>query len=284
MMFQWIKRVDCSILIILWVESTRKWKGNKMTKVKVSVIILAKNEERNIEDCIERVISFADEVLVIDDGSTDKTVAISEGLGAKVLSHPLNGDWGQQKNFAMDNAANDWVLLLDADERISEPLAREIVAAVSSGDKLAYDMHRENRFHHNRATHGILRPDRVPRLFPKEGSRVEGKVHETVITPYPMRSMKGAIYHYTYDNWDQYFGKFNNYTRLAAEKSLSQGKHASFLKDIVLRPLWAFIKIYFINGGFLDGKLGWIFSVNHYFYTMTKYVRLYYLERTNGKL
>lgn len=255
-----------------------------MTKVGVSVIILAKNEERNIKDCIESVIAFANEVLVIDDGSTDETVSISESLGARVIEHPLNGDWGQQKNFAMDCATNDWILFLDADERISKHLAKEIVASVSAGDKLAYDMHRENRFHHNKATHGILRPDRVPRLFPKEGSRVEGKVHETIITPYPLKNLNGPIYHYTYDNWDQYFGKFNNYTRLAAEKSLNQGKHASFVKDIVLRPLWAFIKIYFINGGFLDGKIGWIFSVNHYFYTMTKYVRLYYLEKTGGKL
>lgn len=255
-----------------------------MAKVGVSVIILTRNEERNIRDCIESVMDFADEVLVIDDGSTDETVPISERLGAKVLSHPLNGDWGQQKNFAMDNAVNDWILLLDADERISEPLAREIVAAVSAGEAYAYDMHRENRFQHHVANHGILRPDRVLRLFPGKGSRVEGRVHETVVTPYPLKQLNGPIYHYTYDNWDQYFGKFNHYTRLAAEKSRAQGKHATFLKDIVLRPLWAFIKIYFINGGFLDGKLGWIFSVNHYFYTMTKYVRLYHLERTGGKL
>lgn len=245
---------------------------------------MAKNEERNIKDCIESVKAFADEVLVIDDGSTDDTVVISESLGARVVHHSMNGDWGRQQTFAIEQAKNKWVLFLDADERISKPLAEEIVEIVTAGDENAYWIQRQNKFKYNEATHGILRPDFVNRLFPKKGSYVEGYVHPTIITPYNNKKLKNVMYHYTYDNWDQYFGKFNNYTRLAAEKYRKNNKHCSFLKDVVLRPAWAFFKIYVLNGGFLDGKLGWIFSVNHYFYTMTKYVRLYYLERTEGKL
>lgn len=250
---------------------------------KISALILAKNEERNIADCIKTVL-FCDEVLVIDDFSTDKTKEIAESLGARVLQRSMAGDWGGQQTFAIQNAKYEWVLFVDADERISELLAEEIKATVASGEQNAYWIRRANKFHFNEATHGILRPDYVNRLFPAKNSYVEGYVHPEIKAPYPNKKLKHVMYHYTYDNWDQYFGKFNNYTRLAAEKYKKNGKSCSFFRDIVLRPLWAFFKIYILNLGFLDGKLGFIFSVNHYFYTMTKYVRLFYLYKSNGKL
>lgn len=250
---------------------------------KLSVLILAKNEEKNISGCIHSV-PFADEVLVIDDHSTDKTKEMAESLGARVITRAMDGDWGGQQSFAIQQARYEWVLFLDADERISEPLGQEIVAAVAKGEPLAYWIQRENKFKHNHATHGILRPDFVDRLFPAKDSYVEGLVHPKIVTPYPNRRLKNLMYHYTYDNWNQYFGKFNNYTRLAAEKYKKEGKRCNFFLDIMLRPAWAFFKIYFLNLGFLDGKLGFIFSVNHFFYTMTKYVRLYYLYKSEGKL
>jgi len=250
---------------------------------KISALILAKNEERNIADCIKTVL-FCDEVLVIDDFSTDKTKEIAESLGARVLQRSMAGDWGGQQTFAIRNASHEWVLFVDADERISEELAEEIKATVARDEKNAYWIKRQNKFHFNEATHGILRPDYVNRLFPAKDSYVEGYVHPEIKAPYPDKKLKNVMYHYTYDNWDQYFGKFNNYTRLAAEKYKKNGKSCSFIKDIVLRPIWAFIKVYFLNFGFLDGKMGWILSVNHYFYTMNKYVKLYYLYKSDGKL
>ena len=250
---------------------------------KLSVLILAKNEENNLHDCISSV-KFADEVLVIDDGSTDRTKEVAVSLGARVIEHAMNGDWGGQQTFAIRQAAHPWVLFLDADERISEPLAEEIKAAVAKDEQVAYWIQRENKFHFNKATHGILRPDFVDRLFPAKDSYVIGLVHPKIVTPYPNKKLKNLMYHYTYDNWNQYFGKFNNYTKLAAKKYHQEGKHCNFVRDIMFRPAWAFFKIYFLNLGFLDGRLGFIFSVNHFFYTMTKYVRLYYLEKSNGKL
>lgn len=250
---------------------------------KLSVLILAKNEEKNIQDCIESV-SFADEIIVIDDFSEDNTKIIADRLGAKVIQRNMAGDWGSQQTFAIEQASYQWILFLDADERISTELAREIQEVVKSNRQVAYWIRRENKFRNNSAKHGILRPDFVCRLMPRNGSRVEGYVHQTIIHPYSNEKLKNIMYHYTYDNWDQYFGKFNNYTKLAAEKYKKECKKVSFIKDIILRPLWAFFKVYIIDRGFLDGKLGWIFSVNHYFYTMTKYVRLYYLYRSNGKL
>lgn len=251
--------------------------------VKVSVLILAKNEESNITDCIKSV-SFADEVIVIDDYSDDQTKALAEKLGAKVIQHNLAGDWGGQQTFAISQAANDWILFLDADERISPELAKEIGETIDKNDLAAYWIKRITKLKHNKVAHGVLRPDYVCRLMPTKGSRVEGYVHPAIIHPYTNKKLANVMYHYTYDNWDQYFNKINVYAKLAAEKYKKAGKRVNFFFDIILRPLWAFFKIYFLQLGFLDGKLGWILSINHSFYTMNKYVRLYYLYRTNGKL
>ena len=251
--------------------------------INLSVLILANNEEQNIEDCIKSV-SFASDILVIDDFSDDKTKEIAEKLGARVIQRAMKGDWGGQQTFAIQEAKEEWILFLDADERISEPLGKEIEDTIGKNKKVAYWIQRANKFRYNHATHGVLRPDFVCRLMPAKDVRVEGYVHQAIIHNYPNEKLHNLMYHYTYDNWNQYFGKFNNYTKLAVEKYKDAGKKVNFFTDIVLRPIWAFIKVYFIEGGFLDGKMGWILSVNHYFYTMTKYVKLYYLYKSNGKL
>ena len=242
----------------------------------ISALILAKNEERNIEACI-KTLQFADDILVIDDFSTDRTKEIAERLGARVIQRGMNGDWGGQQTFAIQQAKCEWVLFVDADERISESLAREICSVVAKGDKKAYWIQRENKFYHHHATHGVLRPDYVNRLFPAKGSYVEGYVHPQIVTPYPNEKLHGIMYHYTYDTWSQQLNKLNNYTTLAAAKYKKNHKKCSFFLDIVLRPFWAFFKVYILNLGFLDGKMGWRLSTNHYFYTMNKYIKLYFL-------
>ena len=251
---------------------------------KITTLILAKNEERNIVDCI-KTVQFTDEILVIDDFSTDRTKSLAESMGARVIQHAMNGDWGGQQTFAIQNAQCEWVLFLDADERISESLAKEIREVVEKNEQKAYWIRRENQFRYYRATHGTLRPDYVDRLFPAKDSYVEGYVHPKIVTPYPNEKLKNIMYHYTYDTWDQQLNKLNNYTRLAALKYKANGKKCNFLLDIMLRPLWAFFKVYIINKGFLDGKMGWILATNHYFYTMNKYIKLYFLYRNpDGRL
>lgn len=249
----------------------------------LTVLILTRNEEEHIQDCITSV-AFADEIIVIDDFSTDRTQEIAVQMGARVIAHAMNGNFGAQRNFAIDQASSEWILFLDADERISSDLAKEIRKIVDGNRLGAYWIERVNRFHYNRATHGVLRSDWVLRLLPKDGACVDGFVHEKIQSSYEDKRLQSPMYHYTYDNWEQYFNKFNAYTQLAARQYQDRGKRCSFVKDIVFRPLWAFIKVYLIDKGFMDGKIGWILSVNHYFYTMTKYVRLYYLYKSNGKL
>ena len=254
-----------------------------MDKVDLTVIVLARNEEERIAECLQSC-AFAKELLVIDDGSTDQTVPIAVACGAKVLQRSMNGDWGAQQTFGINSASCAWIFFIDADERVTPTLAENIIQCVQKNEKKCYWIQRENHFQNIKATHGIMRPDWVARLMPKEGSYVEGRVHPKIVTPYPNETISGRMIHFPYRDWDAYFRKFDKYTSLSAQKYLDSGRHSSFLRDIVLRPLWAFIKVYFLNLSFLDGKAGWIFSVNHYFYTMMKYVKLYTLEKYKGRL
>lgn len=253
-------------------------------KLPISIVLLARNEEINIRDCLE-CCSFAAEIIVVDDGSTDGTVEIAREHGAKVFARAMNGDWGAQQTYGIEQATQPWIFLLDADERVT-PLLRESIAAVVEGDERnsSYEVQRENHFVSGNATHGIVRPDWVLRLMPAEGAGVVGQVHPKIVTPFAAKKLSGRLIHFPYSSWDAYFRKFDKYTKLAAEKYLSEGRSCSFVMDILLRPLWAFFKVYFINRGFLDGKLGFIFSVNHYFYTLAKYVRFYYLKNHGGKI
>ena len=249
----------------------------------ITAIILTHNEASNIADCI-RSVCFANEILVVDDSSTDDTVAIAKSEGAKVLYRPMQGNWADQRNFAISQASCDTVFFIDADERVTPSLANEIQDQLKRKQKSCLAIRRENHFASGPVTHGILRPDLVARIFPKTDGSYEGRVHEKLICSLPIVILKNRLIHFPYRDWSHYWNKFDKYTEGSARKYLDTGKSCSFLRDIVLRPIWAFIKIYFINLGFLDGKLGWIFSVNHFCYTMNKYVRLYSLQKFNGRI
>lgn len=247
-------------------------------KLPLSVVIVARNEEANIRECLDSA-AFAEEVILVDDFSEDRTRELAAKAGAKVFQRAMNGDWGAQQTFAIGQASQPWILLLDCDERITPALANEIRSCVLSGEKCAYAIKRINHFKRVRVRHGVLRPDYVPRLMPRAGTRVEGFVHPKIIFPYPLKKMQAPMLHFTYETWRAYLEKFEKYTRLAAEKAFEEGKRAHFLRDIIFRPAFAFFKMYVLQGGFLDGKIGWILSANHYFYTEMKYVRLYFLQR-----
>ena len=250
---------------------------------KLSVLIIARNEEKNIADCIKSV-DFADEIVVVDDFSSDKTAQIASSLGAKVVQRAMNGDWSGQQNFSLQQATHDWVLLIDADERITPALAQEIQQKLQTGEPFAYRIKRLNYFHKKRVRFGTLHPDFVTRLLPKKDFYLTGQVHPKLHYPYPEKNLKRPMLHYAYDNWDAYFRKFDQYTKLAAIRYKEENtKSVSFVRDILLRPMWAFFKVYIIHLGFLDGKIGWILACNHYFYTMTKYVRFYEHQHYSDK-
>ncbi|QRN41161.1 MAG: glycosyltransferase [Neisseriaceae bacterium] len=244
---------------------------------KISALIIAKNEHDNITECLKSV-SFCDEVIVIDDFSDDDTVELAQSLGATIYQRAMNGDYGAQQNFAISKAKNPWLLLIDCDERITEPLKNEILQVVQNPPLVAYQIKRLNHFNAKRVYFGTMRPDYVCRLIPREGTSIQGKVHQKTQHPYSEDKLKNGMLHYTYQSWEEYYAKFDRYTQLSAEKYLFEGKTSHFFLDLTLKPLWSFIKMYFIHLGFLDGKLGFVLAKNHYFYTYTKYMRFYYLQ------
>jgi glycosyltransferase involved in cell wall biosynthesis len=244
----------------------------------LSVLILAKNEEKNIAECITSAL-FADEIIVIDDDSSDETAAIAQYLGAKVCRHAMNGDWGAQQTFAIQQATSDWIFFLDADERFTAELVDETKQAVKAGELFAYKVPRLNYFIGQEVRHCGWYPDYGEHLVPRANFRVEGFVHPTFIHNYPPRYFKNHMIHYPYRSWEQYFNKFNNYTNLAAKKMYSKGKRANFFFDILIRPYFAFFKMYILKSGWKDGRLGFVLSAFHFFYTMAKYVKLYWLVR-----
>lgn len=250
----------------------------------VSVLILAKNEEKFIGDCIKSVKTFADEIIVIDDDSSDSTAQISTSLGAKVISHSLNGDWGQQQTFAIQQASCDWIFFIDADERATDILSAHIKQILNEDDRhFAYLTPRLSYFWNQPLKHGGWFPDYVVRLIPRHGTYVEGFVHPKICHQYQEVKLPREEYliHYPYRDWNHYFNKLNLYTTLAAKKMKAQGKSSSLL-DMILHPIWASFRMFFLKAGFLDGKIGFILSSFHFFYTMAKYVKLYYLDEENS--
>lgn len=256
-----------------------------MDEKRISVVMLTRNEERNIEACLKSC-DFADEIILVDDGSTDRTEEIARSFGdrVRIFHHALNGDWAQQQNYGIDRATGRWVFLLDADERVTPELSRRL-SELADGPEKAYFVQRHNTFRHIRVSHGPLRPDWVCRFMPRRSVRIYGQVHPEIRVSVPKDKIRGAgMIHYTYRDWNQYVAKQNFYAELSAKKYLESGKSVWFLRDVVLRPMWAFFKIYFINLGVLDGRAGFMFSVGHAFYTMNKYVKYYFLKNYQGEL
>ncbi|AUZ05173.2 MULTISPECIES: glycosyltransferase family 2 protein [Vitreoscilla] len=244
---------------------------------RISVLILAKNEAHNIRECIDSC-SFADEVIIIDDSSTDDTRAIAESLGARVIERNMNGDWGGQQTFAISQASHEWIFFIDADERCTPSLCTEIRQVVQSGEQYGYWIKRINHFQHKLVQYGPLSPDWVCRLMPTKGSYVEGFVHPKIVHQHTDKKLSQTMLHYTYETWEQYLRKMNQYSTLAAEKNYQEGKRCNVLLDVVLRPAFAFFKMYVLKKGFLDGAIGYMLSKNYANYTMNKYVKLKYLQ------
>ena len=245
--------------------------------IELSVLILAKNEEKNIVDCINSV-AFANEIIVIDDFSTDKTKQLAESLGAVVYQRSMNGDWGGQQTYAIKKANNKWIFFIDADERATTELADEISRVVKEDRLGGYWIKRINHFDGKLIKHGPLSPDYVCRLMPAEGAYVEGFVHPKIIHKYQDKKLAKHMIHYTYNTWTQYLNKMNHYSSLAAEKSKKEGKACNFILDVILRPIFAFFKMYVLKLGFLDGKIGYMLAMNYANYTMNKYIKLAYLK------
>lgn len=251
----------------------------------ITTVILTKNEEKNIVGAIENAKLVSEKVLIVDSGSTDATIELAKKNGAKVVFRAWDNDFSAQRIFALKHVETEWVLYLDADERLDEKLCSSIREVVSRGDLKQYSMMRKIHAFGFEYKHGIFKPDEVLRLFPTKSVSWENKVHERPVCSLPKGKLSGFIEHYTYSSWQQWWDKAGKYTSIWAEDSFAKGKRTS-LWACFGHSVYGFLRVYLIQLGFLDGWSGFYSSVQHAIYTMLKYLKLYEKQRTdciNGK-
>jgi glycosyltransferase involved in cell wall biosynthesis len=225
-----------------------------MARSPLSAVLITRNAASQLPACLA-ALSFCDEIVVVDSGSTDDTAAIARGHGARVIEQDWLG-FGPQKQFAVGQAGNDWVLCVDADERVSDALRASIVAELAAPKFRAYRFPRCNRFMGRYLRHGEGYPDWSLRLFDRRHARwSDDAVHEKVLTGAPVGDLRGDLLHDSAETLQHYLAKQDRYTSLAAEEALAAGRRATPL-HLLLSPLVRFVKFYFVRLGFLDGLPG----------------------------
>lgn len=249
----------------------------------LSVIIITKNEQKHIAECIESV-SFADEIIVVDSGSTDDTCGIARRLGAKVYHTTHWPGFGPQKNKALDLATKEWVFSIDADERVTKSLAIEIQKALQQPTVEAYTVARMSCFGGRWIKHSGWWPDRLVRLFKRDHGRFkEVAVHESVIVKGSSQALNGHLEHYPYESLDALIDKTNQYSSAAAKQLHESGKKINIF-GVVAKSIWTFIRIYIIRRGFLDGRQGFILAAIAASGSFFRYAKLWFLnQKTNWK-
>jgi glycosyltransferase involved in cell wall biosynthesis len=247
---------------------------------RLSAIVITRNEARNIADCLD-TLAFCDERIVVDSGSTDDTVRLAEGKGARVVKNRWSG-FGAQKNFALMLAGGDWVLSIDADERVSPGLARQILDAIATNRNTGYELPRRSSFCGRRMRHSGWSPDYVLRLFRRGRARFsEDIVHERVICEGPIARLSEPLLHYPVTRLEDALSRMDRYSTAGAEMTVAAGKRVSFTTGIV-RGLWAFIRTYFLRGGFLDGREGFLLAVANAEGTYYRYMKAWLKGRERG--
>ena len=244
----------------------------------LSAVLITRNAAAQLSDCLAS-LAFCDEILVVDSGSEDGTQALATKLGARVLESDWRG-FGPQKQFAVEQAANEWVLCIDADERVSTGLREAILAALADPAHRAYRFPRRNRFMGRYLRHGEGYPDWSLRLFDRSVASWSGDpVHERVIFDGDPGTLKGDLLHDSAESLDSYLAKQNRYSTLAAEAALALGKRAT-PAQLVISPLLRFIKFYFLRLGLLDGVPGLVHILIGCMASFSKYAKMLAFQRS----
>jgi glycosyltransferase involved in cell wall biosynthesis len=245
--------------------------------VVLSVCIITHNEESNIARTLDSVKAIADEMIVVDSGSADKTVEQARSRGAKVFVEEWRG-FSRQKNAAMAKASGDWILSLDADEEVSPELAASIQELLKSGGALprcdAYMVGRKNLYLNRWLRRSGYYPDRKLRLVRRGMGEFEDRaVHESMHTTGKMGRLEGDLIHHAYPTLEGFIEHANRYSSLGGEMEASERKVGFSIANIVLRPFVAFLYRYFFRLGFLDGREGLLVHLNHAAYVSWKYAK-----------
>ena len=247
---------------------------------KISVIIITLNEEENIRGCLESV-KWADDIVILDSESTDKTVEICREYTDRVYIEKAWHGFGKQKNLCIEKAKGPWILNIDADERVTPELGKEIVEILSGRQRSCngFNMPRKSFFLGKWIRYCGWYPDYNLRLFRKnKGLFSESLVHESVKIQGKAEFLRNPLEHYTYKSIDDYLCRMNKYARLAAEEMSRNGKSVNYF-DLLSRPLITFLKMFLLRRGFLEGYRGLILSYLYASYTLSKYSKLWEMKK-----
>lgn len=245
----------------------------------LSACIITYNEADRIEACL-RSLSFCDEIIVVDSHSTDTTRELAGTLGARVIERDWPG-YRSQKQFAVESASNDWVLCLDADERLSEPLRREIEALRETGFPRysGWSVPRITDYFGRFLRHGNAYPDRLIRLFDRRrGGWIGEEIHENTRVEGPVGKLQGHLEHFSYRSLTDHHNRMQRYADLMAQALYRRGKRCG-LGKVLINPQWRFFRGYFLRLGFLDGWRGLVFALIEANYVRRKYLGLYMRSR-----
>lgn len=247
----------------------------------LSAVIITRNEAARLPACLAS-LSFADEVVVLDNASTDGTPGIARALGARVTESPEWPGFGPQKNRAVALAGGDWILSIDADERVTPALQASIVAAMARGGFDAWEMNRRSSYCGQYINHSGWYPDRIVRLFRRGSARFsDDLVHETLRAGGPVGRLEGDLLHESFDDFESVLDKANRYSTAGALALHQRGVKGS-LGKAVSHGLWAFIRTYVLRRGFLDGRLGLALAVSNAEGTYYRYLKLWLLQRKDA--
>jgi glycosyltransferase involved in cell wall biosynthesis len=246
----------------------------------LSACIITLNEADRIDACIAS-LGFCDEVVVVDSGSGDGTREIATQAGARVIEHAFEG-YRAQKDFAVKQARHDWVLCLDADERVTPQLRASIEAVRGQGfaDAAGFRFARATEYFGKFLRHGNAYPDRVLRLFDRRrgGWNAGREIHEHVVLDGAVRTLAGDLEHRAYRSLDDQLARYRRYATMMARHMHASGRRAH-VRNLLLNPFWRFLRGYVLRGGFLDGWRGLLFALLEADYTREKFARLMLLQR-----
>jgi glycosyltransferase involved in cell wall biosynthesis len=246
---------------------------------KLTAIVTSFNEEINIKECLESVL-WADEVLLVDSFSTDRTVEIARLLpGVHILQHEYFGS-AAQKNWAMDRAEHPWVLIVDADERVTAELAREIRELLDRGPAADhYSIRRQNIFVDRIIRHSGWSTDKVVRLIWKGSARYPNRRDHADMRPEgPTPTMGSPILHYTFRSFSQYLEKFHRYAEWGAAEAFKRDRHPG-VAELFFRPAWRFFRMYVLQAGFLDGRHGFVLCALQAYGVFLKWAKVWEWQR-----
>lgn len=247
---------------------------------KLTAIVPTRNEAHNIDGALQS-LAFADEIMVVDSYSTDATVEKARKYTDFIIQRKFDYH-ASQKNWAIPQATHEWILLLDADERITPALQVEIQTILANpGDDVAYWIYRDNEFMGRHLKHSGIQGDKCIRLFRKSLCRYDDKlVHEEIVAQGRVGSLKNRMFHNTYTTLDEYYSKINRYATLQSIDYSSKKRRISFY-HLWIKPNIRFIKHYFICGGFMDGFPGYVFSLTRKHAVKMRYVKMKELQESN---